>query len=198
MVFNNYIFLDVFYEDNKLSFKLPFTGVYNAYNALGAIAVALKLGIDRKTISETFDEFKLIRARDEIVEYKNKKVKIKVIKNPTSLSEAVKELYGELKTKVIFCLEDNPQKDGDDTSWIWDSNLKSLAGFENKIYVSANRLDDMALRLKNAGVNPCLIIMDGDIKSAIECCYYDLEEDDTMLILTVPSLITDIYKILKK
>lgn len=197
-IFPNYTFLDVFYEDNKFSFKLPFSGVYNAYNALGAIALALKLGIDRKTITSAFDSYKPIKARDEIVKYKNKQVKVKVIKNPTSLSEAVKELYAQKNAKVVFALNDNFQKDGMDTSWIWDSNLKSLQGFENKIYVCDNRMDDMALRLKYANVNPCLIVMDADIKTSIECCYYDLEENDSMLILATPSSVDSIYKILSK
>lgn len=95
-------------------------------------------------------------------------------------------------------LNDDFQKDGMDTSWIWDSNLKSLQGFENKIYVCDNRSDDMALRLKYANVNPCLIIMDADIKTSIECCYYDLEENDSMLILATPSSVDSIYKILSK
>lgn len=197
-IFPNYTFLDVFYDDNKFSFKLPFTGVYNAYNALGVIALAIKLTIDRKTITSAFENYKPLKGRDDVVKYKNKEVKVKVIKNPTSLSEACVELYGQKNIKTVFALNDDIQKDSIDTSWIWNANLKSLAGLENKTYVCSNRLDDMALRLKYANVNPCLIVMDSDIKAAIECCYYDLEEKDSMLILTVPSLVDEIYKILNK
>ena len=100
-------------------------------------------------------------------------------------------------TKVVFCLNDEKQ-DGVDTSWIWDANFNSISYFENKIYVSANRFDDMALRLKYANVNPSLIIMEGSIKNAIQCCYWELEKNETMLILTTPSLVDEIYEILKK
>ena len=113
------------------------------------------------------------------------------------LSCCLRELYGVKNRKVVFCLNDNIC-DGVDTSWIWDSNLKSLAGFENKIYVSANRFDDMALRLKYANVNPSLIVMEGSIKNAIQCCYWELEKNETMLILTTPSLVDFIYETLKK
>ncbi len=197
-IFANYIFLDIFYKENKFAFKLPFSGLHNAYNALGAIALALKLGIDRKTIANAIEKYHALRAVDEIVDYQGKKIKIKTIKNPTSLSCAVSELEKEKNTKLIICFSDNPKKDGKDTSWIWDSNFKALEGFENKIYIASNRADDMALRLKYANVNPALIVMDSDIRSAVECCYYDLEEKDTMMILTTPSLIDEVYRVLAK
>ncbi len=197
-IYSNYTFLDVFYKDNKFVFKLPLTGMYNAYNALGAISLALSTGIERKIISSAFDNFTPLKGRDEIIQYKDKEIKIKTIKNPTSLTEALGEIYLQKNVKIIFCLNDNIKKDGKDTSWIWDSNFSALSSFENKIYVSSKRFDDMALRLKYAGVNPGLIIMDSDIKNAIECCYYDLEKNENMLILASPSLIDEIYKILKK
>ena len=122
---------------------------------------------------------------------------IKTVKNPTSLSLALRELYAKKNTKVVFCLNDT-LADGIDTSWIWDSNFNSVTQFENKIFVSANRFDDMALRLKYANINPSLIIMDGSIKNAIKCCYWDLEKNESMLIISSPSLIEEIYDILNK
>ena len=56
----------------------------------------------------------------------------------------------------------------------------------------------MALRLKYAGVNPSLIVMDLLPKRAIESCFWELEENETMLILTVPSLVNQIYELLQK
>lgn len=191
-IFNDYIFLTCYYKDNKMVFKLPFGGVHNAYNALGAIAIALNLGIERKVITSAFENYQSINARDEVLQYKNKQIKIKVIKNPTSLSCSLRELYANKNTKVVFCLKDSI-KDGNDTSWIWDANFNALTGFENKIYVCANRFDDMALRIKYSGVNPSLMIMDSSVKNAIQCCYWELEKNETMLILTTPSLIEDIY-----
>lgn len=196
-VFSDYSFLTAYYNDNKMVFKLPFGGIEGAYNALGAIAVAINLGIERKVISGAFEEYNLLKGRDDILTYKNKRIKIKTIKNPTSLSLALRELYANKNTKVVFCLNDEKQ-DGVDTSWIWDANFNSISYFENKIYVSANRFDDMALRLKYANVNPSLIIMEGSIKNAIQCCYWELEKNETMLILTTPSLVDEIYEILKK
>lgn len=196
-IFADYCFLTAYYNDNKMVFKLPFGGIEGAYNALGAIAIAINLGIERKVITNAFEDYKLLKGREDILTYKNKQIKIKTIKNPTSLSLALRELYATKNTKIVFCLNDETQ-DGIDTSWIWDANFNSVSYFENKIYVTGNRFDDMALRLKYANVNPSLIIMEGSIKNAIQCCYWELEKNETMLILSTPSLIDSIYEILKK
>ena len=196
-VFYDYTFLDVFYNENKYVFKLPFGGVYNAYNALAAIALALNLGVERKIITSAFENYISIKARDEIVKYKEKKVKVKIIKNAVSLSEAARELYANKNSKVIFCLSDDIQ-DGLDTSWIWGANLESVRNFENKIYVCSNRFDDMALRLKYAGVNPCLIIMDNSIKNTLKSCYWEAEEDENIVVFCTPSVVDEVYKTLLK
>lgn len=196
-IFNDYSFLTVYHNDNKMVFKLPFGGLDGAYNALGAIAVAVNLGIERKVISEAFTNYENLKGHDDIFTYKGKNIKVKTVKNPTSLSLAIRELYGSKNTKVVLCLNDEIM-DGTDTSWIWDSNFNSISYFENKIYVCANRFDDMALRLKYANVNPALIIMDASVKNAIQCCYWELEKNETMLIISTPSLINEIYEILKK
>lgn len=196
-IFNDYCFITAYYQENKMVFKLPFGGIDGAYNALGAIAVAINLGIERKIISEAFENYENLKGHDDVFNYKNKRIKIKTIKNPVSLTNAIRELYGNKVTKAIFCLDDDILS-GKDTSWIWDANFNSLSCFENKVYVCSNRFDDMALRLKYANVNPSLIVMEGSIKNAIQCCYWELEKDETMLILATPSLIDEIYDILKK
>ena len=196
-IFRDYSFLNVFYEGEKYSFKVPQGGLYNAYNALGAIALAFELKIPRKIIQEAFENYEFLTFRDEIINHNKRNIKIKIAKNPSSLSEALRELYYTKEYKVVFCISDTPD-DGVDTSWIWDSNFKSLSGFENKIFVSSKRFDDMALRLKYANVNPSLIVMDQSINHAIECCYWDLEEDENMLIVTTPSLIKEVKTAIKK
>ncbi len=195
-VFSDYSFVEVLYNDKKMVFKLPIGGMYNVYNALSAIAVATLLKIDRKTISLAFENYENLKARDEILTYKGKKIKIKTIKNSTSLSEAVLEANNTTNKKLVFVFDSN-FIDGIDTSWIWEANLNSLNNFENRIYVTGKRFDDMALRLKYAGVNPSLISMDNQIKNSINSCYWALEKNEEMLILSVPSMIDEVYKFLK-
>jgi len=196
-IFSDYSFLNVYYKKNKYVFKVPLGGVYNAYNALGAIATALTLGIERKVIASAFENYEQLRGRDGIIKYKYKDIKVKEIKNPVSLSESLRELLGNKNIKVVFALNDD-MIDGDDTSWIWDSNFNSMKNFENRIYICSNRNDDMALRIKYSGVNPTLISMDTSLKDAIKCCFYELEDNERMIIFVTPSLVDEVYRILDK
>ncbi len=196
-IFDDYIFLNVFYNDNKLPFKIPLGGLANAYNALGAIVLALLSDIDRKTIARAFETYRPLKSIDEVFEKDNKRIKIKTVKNPTSLSEALRELYGNKNSKIVFCLSDEVL-DGVDTSWIWDANFGALKGFENKIFVCGNRFDDMALRLKYANVNPNLIVMDSNVKNALNCCFWELDDDEQMIVFSTPYLIKEVEEVLNK
>ena len=196
-IFPNYLFLNVFYKEEKYAFKLPIGGLHNAYNALGAIAMAFELDIARKVISLACENYTPLELRDEIIEHKGKNIKIKMVKNPVSLSENLRELYYTKNNKLVFCLNDAPI-DGVDTSWIWDANFSALSGFENKIFVCGNRFDDMALRLKYSGVNPTLIVMDQSISHAIECCFWDLDEGESMFIITTESIVNEVKNSIKK
>ncbi len=196
-IYRDYSFINVEYKGNKYAFKIPLGGVENAYNALGAIAGAFALGVDRKTISQAFENYKYYYCHDQVINYKNKTVKIKIMKNPTSLTQAVSELYGLSNTKIILCIDDENAQNGD-ISWIWDSNLEALKNFDNKIYITGPRNDDLALKLKYSGINPVLMIIDSSFKNAIECCYWELEEKEDMVIIATPSCANEIYKLLKK
>lgn len=177
-------------------FKVPLGGVYNAYNALSVIALALMLNIDRKTISFAFENYENLRGRDDILIYKDKKFKIKTIQNLTSLSEAARELIKEKNKKIVFILDSN-YANGLDTSWIWESNLNCLDNFENRIFITGRRYDDMALRLKYAGVNPSLISMDNQIKNSINSCRCAALKNEEIIILTVPSAVDEVYEFFK-
>ncbi len=193
-IYKNYCFLDVKYKGENYIYKIPFGGIENAYNALGVIALAYCFKIERSLIASALESYKGTKGSDERI--KDNKIHLKKIKNPTSLSLALEELFKNRHTKVVFALSDE-KEDGIDTSWIFDSNFSVLQNFENKVYVTSKRFDDMALRLKYAGVNPCLITMEQNIKSALTCCYFELRESENMLVLATPSNMKEIVEVLK-
>lgn len=196
-IFKNYCLMEIFYKEEKYVFKLPFASIANAYDALGAISLALYLNFDIKTIEKAFKNYEGTSMVDERFELANKKIILKEIKNPVSLTQNLSYLYKNNNTKVVFVL-DNKIQDGIDTAWIWDSNFDCMKDFENRIYITGQRLDDMALKIKYSNVNPTLIIMEESIKTALKCCFYELKENEDMLILTCPSKIKEIKDIIGK
>jgi UDP-N-acetylmuramyl tripeptide synthase len=58
--------------------------------------------------------------------------------------------------------------DGTDVSWLWDANFEQLAGHVGEVVVSGTRADDMAVRLKYAGVPAERIIAEPQLDRAFE------------------------------
>ena len=69
--------------------------------------------------------------RMENIEFKNKMVKIVLVKNPIGLSEVLKSISNDQRRKsILFILNDNPA-DGTDVSWIWDADVEVIHNIKN-------------------------------------------------------------------
>lgn len=73
----------------------------------------------------------------------------------------------DLSSQILIAINDN-YADGRDISWLWDSDFEQLKNAEKPIITSGIRARDMAVRLKYAGVPVEKIIVEEDIKTAVE------------------------------
>ena len=151
--------------NKEYNFKVNLVGLYNAYNALGAISQALLLGIDYEVIKEAVLSYKSIFGRAEKRVINGHETLIQLIKNPTGASEVLKTV--DLSSQILIAINDN-YADGRDISWLWDSDFEQLKNAEKPIITSGIRARDMAVRLKYAGVPVEKIIVEEDIKTAVE------------------------------
>lgn len=151
--------------NKEYNFKVNLVGLYNAYNALGAISQALLLGIDYEVIKEAVLSYKSIFGRAEKRIINGHETLIQLIKNPTGASEVLKTV--DLSSQILIAINDN-YADGRDISWLWDSDFEQLKNAEKPIITSGIRARDMAVRLKYAGVPVEKIIVEEDIKTAVE------------------------------
>lgn len=195
-VFKNYSMLNVRYEGKSIMYKLNLSGLYNAYNALGAIACAYMTQIDRKIIALALDNYKPVfgRAQREIVN--GKEVKVYLIKNPTGACEVLRNIKNLKDIKLMIAINDK-YADGRDVSWLWDVDFEVLQKFNNRIYVTGSRADDMALRLKYAGVNTGLMVIDNSIKKTFDYALESVEPDEKLIILPTYTALLKLDKIIK-
>ena len=171
---------------NKISYEIPLVGLFNAYNALGAIALALELGIEN--IQENLKTFKVAFGRSEVKFVNGKRALIQLIKNPIGANEVLKTV--DKHSNILIAINDN-YADGRDVSWLWDAEFEFLKGAENEITVSGTRAEDMALRLKYAGIEKIKIIK--DINKAVE--YIGKSADNSITILPTYTALLKINKI---
>ncbi len=153
-----------------LHLKLPLPGLYNAYNALAAIAASLDLGIGLDSVRSGLESVRAVFGRVETIEADGKPVSILLIKNPAGANEVLRTLRLETDggdLDLWIALNDGIA-DGRDVSWIWDADFELLAGAARHVTCSGTRAPEMALRLKYAGWAPGSIAVENGIAGSLE------------------------------
>jgi UDP-N-acetylmuramyl tripeptide synthase len=138
----------------ELELFLPLPGLYNVYNALAATACCLELGIAPKTIKKGLESASAAFGRAERVDLDGRELSILLIKNPAGANEVFRTLRsgGEPELDLWITLNDGIA-DGRDISWIWDADFELLAGVAGHVTCSGTRAEELALRLKYAGLD---------------------------------------------
>lgn len=128
---------------------------YNLYNAIGAAAAVMEMGVDTDNAVAALSAFKCGFGRMENINFSDTTAKMILVKNPVGCNETLAFLKETDNNFVlVLCLNDN-EADGKDISWIWDTDFESLASISDRIeriIVSGNRAADMCIRLKYAGI----------------------------------------------
>ena len=132
--------------------ELPLGGLYNCYNALAAFAAGCAAGLDATFIAERFRTFRAAFGRQERLEAQGRRLNIVLSKNPAGFNETLRTAV-DLAGGTCFLIGLNDRKaDGTDVSWIWDVDFERLRGRADVVVPAGNRADDLAVRLKYAGV----------------------------------------------
>ena len=165
IVHNDFSVIKLNIKGINFDFKVNLAGLYNAYNALAAIAFGFENGLNQAEIQKALDTYKAIFGRTEKRVINGNPVLIQLIKNPTGASEVLKTV--DLDSNIVIAINDN-YADGRDISWLWDSDFEQLRDAKKLVITSGIRAYDMALRLKYAGIPQEKIIVEPNIKNAIE------------------------------
>jgi lipid II isoglutaminyl synthase (glutamine-hydrolysing) len=136
----------------RLELDLPLPGLYNVYNAIAAAATLLRLDVPLSEVGDALERFGGAFGRVETIPIGGRRLSILLVKNPAGANEVLRTLTleeGELD--LWFALNDRIA-DGRDISWIWDADFEVLAGRVRRATCSGTRAEEMALRLKYAGI----------------------------------------------
>jgi len=192
--------------ETRVRVNLP--GLYNAYNALAAAAVAGEAGVGLEEISRGLSEFGGAFGRVERVRAGDREAFLLLIKNPVGFNEILRTFVtgGEARN-VLIAINDN-HADGRDVSWLWDVDFEMLAdacaegraegrteGME-PFMVSGTRAEDMAVRLKYADLPVGSVIPDREeaIKAALEAT----PSGETLYVLPTYTAMLEIRKTLSE
>jgi len=183
-----------YHEEFTVTIKMP--GLYNAYNALAAISMALNIGINIENIKKGLENYFTVFGRAETLYMKGKMVLTQLIKNPIGATEVLRTVKDDINGRLLIIINDN-YADGRDVSWLWDANFELLSGYNKTVVVSGTRASDMATRLKYAGIQSENIIIIEDIKKALEKSLSAVKEEEKLYILPTYTALLDLQKIQK-
>ncbi len=165
--------------------RLPLPGIYNALNALAATAVSLAAGVPRATVRDALEGFSAAFGRIERIRIDGHDVLMTLIKNPVGASETVRMITeagrrsksgthevgyptSTFDQLYLLILINDKIADGTDVSWLWDADFERLAGYVGGVVVGGTRAEDMAVRLKYAGVDQSLITLEPKLDRALD------------------------------
>ena len=179
-IYDDYIELSVTHNNETTTYNIDIIGLYNAYNVLAAITTALETGYSQEEIQNALKTYKAMFGRAEKTELNGHKTIIQLIKNPAGASEVLKTV--DLSSNILIAINDN-FADGRDVSWLWDAEFELLKNTQKTIITSGIRAQDMALRLKYAGVPKDKIRVIPDLFKAIDEISSSVDKTEKITIL---------------
>lgn len=193
-IYENYSVINIYSKNGEYEFNVGLIGLYNAYNALAAISFAFETGYDRTKIQNALNSYQAIFGRAEKLILQGRQILVQLIKNPTGASEVLKTV--DLASNIIIIINDN-YADGRDVSWLWDADFEYLKDAKNPIIVSGHRAEDMAVRLKYAGVEPLKIVVIPRVRHALKHVLNTLDINERITILPTYTALLKMQNIIR-
>jgi lipid II isoglutaminyl synthase (glutamine-hydrolysing) len=179
-----------------LSSTMP--GLYNIYNTLAAVACCQALGVGPEPIREAVSSFSAAFGRIERIQVGDKKVFLALVKNPVGFGEVLRTVLADDRQKNLLIVINDKFADGTDISWLWDVDFELIAGRANFVITSGLRGEDMALRLKYAGVAGNKVLLEKDLRLALDKSLGWTSAGDTLFVLPTYTAMLEVREVMHR
>ncbi len=183
-------------ETMEVSSALP--GLYNVYDATAAAAAALALGIPPATIVRGIAATAPAFGRGERVTVEGREAVFLLAKNPAGFNEVLRTVLYAEDTPVVLIAINDLTADGRDISWLWDVEFELLSGRARALVVTGTRSEDMALRLKYAGVEAGRVTLEHDLARAISRAGEAAREGERFYVLPTYTAMLELRAVLAR
>jgi UDP-N-acetylmuramyl tripeptide synthase len=190
--------LTVSMPDGVLRARLSLPGLYNVYNALAAIAVCSALGVRREQVARGLETFEAAFGRLERIRVEDRQLFLALVKNPVGFTEVLRTILVPPGERTLLLAINDLLADGTDVSWLWDVEFERLQGRVNVAVCSGLRAEDMAVRLKYAGIDLARIRVESDFPRAIELALAAAEPGETVYVLPTYTAMLSLRDILQR
>lgn len=181
--------------------RLQIPGLYNLYNALAAAAGAHLMGSSLEAIKQGLSETTSQFGRMELISMDGREVFMALVKNPVGFNSVLETVMGPgEQKKVVIAINDN-YADGTDVSWLWDVDFERMAAQQERIdwvICSGIRAEDMAVRLKYAGLETAKLTVVNDLEGALAESMKRTPQGEMLYILPTYTAMLGMREIIQK
>ena len=167
----------------ELEITVPQSGVHIAYDAAAAVAIALGLDVDVAGAPAALASVGPAFGRLEQIQAGERRIVLGFAKNPTSFNTTLRALATEGLPRQLLVAASNTLVDGEDFAWLWDVDFEGAAAGVERVTVSGLRADELANRLKYAGVDPARMSVVEDRREALDAALAGIPAGGTLTIL---------------
>ncbi len=175
--------LTLVHDETTLAISTVLPGLYNVYDIAAASAGALALGVAMETIGRGIMATAPAFGRGERVTIDGREALLLLSKNPAGFNEVLRTVLLAADAPVVLIAINDLIADGRDISWLWDVDFEMLRDRARQVVVTGLRAEDMALRLKYAGMDPARVTVERDGAAALERARALLRNGDRLYIL---------------
>jgi UDP-N-acetylmuramyl tripeptide synthase len=147
------------------------------------VATCTVLGVRPDPIARGLETFTAAFGRIERIRVEDRQVFMALVKNPVGFTEVLRTILAGPTRRTLMIAINDLFADGTDVSWLWDVDFELLQDRVNAAVCSGIRAEDMAVRLKYAGVEPGRIRVENDLRRALELALAAAEPNETVYLL---------------
>jgi len=194
--------IDTVTPTGAVELELPLGGLFNAYNAVAAVAAASALGVGSSSVTEAVGSTRPAFGRLERFAVDGKRACLALVKNPSGYNEVLRLLLGDEHANGVLLALNDDGPDGRDVSWIWDVDLERLRDRARFVICSGRRAQDLALRLKYAelsrAASPPEVLVEPDVNKAFELGLAKVPDHETLCVLPTYTAMWELRETLAK
>ena len=162
------------------------------------MAVCTALGVRREVVARGLETFTAAFGRLERIQVEDRQLFLALVKNPVGFTEVLRTILASPGRRTLLIAINDLFADGTDVSWLWDVEFERLQDRVNVAVCSGLRAEDMAVRLKYAGVEPRRIRVEREPRRALELALAASEPSETVYVLPTYTAMLGMRAILQK
>lgn len=166
-----------------IDITVPQSGVHVAYNIAGALAICVSLRVDTPHATTSLAHVGPAFGRLEQIHAGDRRVVLAFAKNPTSFNTTLRTLAEDGEPRRLLVAFSNTLVDGEDFGWLWDVDLESAVAAVEHATCSGLRADEVANRLKYAGMASARLAVVEDRRAAFDAAFRAVPSGGTLTVL---------------